>query len=359
MSNVSGLSIVDVAFDAMGGDGGPAFNVEAGLRAAKRGIRVALVGDQAIIEARLEALGGRTPNTLRVVHAPDSIAMDEKPSSAVRKKRDASICVAARLVASGDARSLLSAGNSGAVMASALFDIGRIPGVQRPAIGAVLPTRKGKTVIVDLGANIDPTPVQLAQFAVMGEAYARVALGQSRPRVALLANGSEEQKGSDLTRAAHEILEQCEFDYRGYCEGRDIFEGELDVIVTDGFTGNVLLKTLEGFVSAVRDIVERQIRSSVFATAGAVLLKDVFRKVKDKLDYEQAGAAPLLGIQKRCLVAHGGSSINALTNAIVTADKLAGTRLVETIEESIARHADKGLWPQPKKPRIEAVPEAS
>ena len=348
MSQLSGLSTVDVAVDAMGGDDAPTVPVQAGIQAARKGIRVALIGDEAILEHKVKKYGGKNLSTLRIVHASESIAMDEKPLQAIRKKPDSSMRIAARMVKVQDARAMVSAGNSGAVMAAGLFEIGRIGGVQRPAIAASLPTRKQPTVLIDLGANIDPSPVQLAQFAIMGEAYARAVLHREKPRVGLLANGSEESKGNDLTRETHEILTQSQLDYVGYCEGRDVFEGELDVIVTDGFTGNILLKTLEGFVSTIRDLVERRIRKSLIASAGALLLKDVLRSMKKDLDYERAGAAPLLGLKRRCLVAHGGSSVKAMTNAIHAADQMAGTRIVEMIEDSIRRHAELGLWPPPK-----------
>ena len=357
MTRAPPRTTVDVAVDAMGGDGGPAVPVEAGLLAAKRGIRIALVGDRAVLERELSKLSAKPPPTIRIDHADDVIGMDEKPSTAVRKKRQASVCVAARLVASGEARALVSAGNSGAVMGSALIDIGRIPGVQRPALAACMPTKRGPAVVVDLGANIDPTPVQLAQFAVMGEAYAKAVLERPRPRVALLANGSEEAKGTDLTRAANELLESSTIDYIGYCEGRDIFEGEIDVIVTDGFTGNVVLKTLEGFVTSVRQIVEANIRDSLFASMGALLMRDVLRRVRKQLDYEKVGGAPLLGIAKRCLVAHGAASPTALANAIIAADALSGTQVIETIEARIIEHAELGLWPLPRASK--AVPEVS
>jgi len=338
------MTTVDVAVDAMGGDGAPAIPVEAGLVAAKRGIRVCLVGDATALERELGRLAPKPPPTISIHHPPDIIHMHEK-ASAVRKKRESSIRVAARLVADGQAHALVSAGNSAAVMTSALVDIGRIRGVQRPALAACMPTKKRPAVVMDLGANIDPTPVQLAQFAVMGEAYARAVLERPRPRVALLANGSEEAKGTDLTRATNEILESATIDYVGYCEGRDIFEGELDVIVTDGFTGNVVLKTLEGFVTSVREIVEGHIRGSAIATAGALLMRGVLRDMKKELDYEKVGGAPLLGIDKRCFVAHGASTPNALTNAIVAADALAGSNVIETIADSIAAHGELGLWP--------------
>jgi glycerol-3-phosphate acyltransferase PlsX len=348
MSLLSGLSAVDVAVDAMGGDGAPTIPVRAGIQAARKGIRVALVGDESILERKIKQFGGRRLSTLRIVHASESIEMDEKPLAAVRRKTDASVRVAARMVKDQDARAMVSAGNSGAVMAAGLFEAGRIGGVQRPAIAASMPTRQQPVLLLDLGANVDPSPVQLAQFAVMGAAYARAVLHRDQPRVGLLANGSEANKGNDLTRASHEILLQSELDYVGYCEGRDVFEGELDVIVTDGFTGNVLLKTVEGLVSTIRDLVERRVRKSILASAGALLLKDVLRGLKKELDYESAGAAPLLGLKRHCLVAHGGSSLNAMTNAIYAADQMAGTRVVEMIEDSIRRHAELGLWAPPK-----------
>jgi glycerol-3-phosphate acyltransferase PlsX len=333
-----------IALDAMGGDHAPLVPVEAALLSARKGNAIALVGDEAVVRATLSKLGGAIPKSLELVHAPETIAMDEKPSQAARKKRDSSMSVAARLVAEGKADAMLSAGNSGAAMAVGLIECGRIPGVQRPAIGSAFPTKQQPIVLLDLGANIDPTPVQLAQFAILGEAYSRAVLHRSRPRVALLTNGSEEVKGTELTRAAHEILGNADINYLGYCEGRDIFEGEVDVAVTDGFTGNVLLKTLEGCVSALREIFEREIRGSITATAGALLMRSIFPSVKKKIDYEEAGGAPLLGLEKCCLVAHGSSSVNALVNAVQAAQALVATGLTAEIEASIARNAERGLW---------------
>lgn len=337
-----------IALDAMGGDHAPLVPVEAALISARKGNAIALVGDKIAVEAAIAKIGGGVPKTLELIHASEQIAMDEKPSQAVRKKRDASLVVAARLVHEGKADAMLSAGNSGAAMAAGLIECGRISGVQRPAIGSAFPTKQQPIVILDLGANIDPTPVQLAQFAVLGEAYARSVLHRDQPRVALLTNGSEEVKGTELTRAAHEILGKSPINYAGYCEGRDVFEGDIDVVVTDGFTGNVLLKTLEGCVSAIRSILEREIRGSIAATAGALLMRNIFGSVKRKIDYEEAGGAPLLGLEKSCLVAHGGSSVNALVNAVSAAQHLVTTHLVETIAESVQKHAELGLWAKTK-----------
>lgn len=333
-----------VALDAMGGDHAPLVPVEAALISARQGNAIALVGDEAIVKRAIAKIGGAHPPKLTIVHASETIAMDEKPSQAVRKKRDSSLSVAARLVAEGKADAMLSAGNSGAAMAAGLIECGRIAGVQRPAIASAFPTKKNPIVVLDLGANIDPTPVQLAQFAVLGEAYARAVLHRDKPRVCLLTNGSEEVKGTELTRAAHEILLKTHINYDGYCEGRDIFEGDIDVVVTDGFTGNVLLKTLEGCVSAIKSILEKEIRGSIAASAGALLMRSIFGSVKRKLDYEEAGGAPLLGLEKPCLVAHGGSSVNALVHAIAASQRMVSTNLAEVIRESIARGTEADLW---------------
>lgn len=338
----------------MGGDHGPCVAVEAAVLAAREGVEIVLVGDEAVVRALLAEVAGSEAPPLTVVHAPENIGMEEKPSQAVRRKRHSSMCVAARLVAEGKAEAMVSAGNSGAAMAAGLFELGRLPAVLRPALASAFPTKKQPSVILDLGANIDPTPVQLAQFAVMGEAYARAVLGRARPRVALLTNGSEEVKGTEATRGAHEILTSAKIDYAGYCEGRDLFEGDLDVIVTDGFTGNVVLKSLEGFVVAIKDIFEREIRGSLAATAGALLMRNIFGTVKRKLDYEEAGGAPLLGLERNLLVAHGASSVNALKNALVAARALVNTGLIPAIEAAMRAHADAGLWARGKTHDVES-----
>lgn len=338
----------DVAFDAMGGDFAPERPVEAAVQAVRsHGLRIALVGDPGQLHQRLAALGADGLADLVVVPAEDAIGMDEKPSLAVRRKPKASLNVAAKLVEAGEARAIVSAGNSGAVMAAGLFHIGRIEGVQRPALAACWPTLKAPMVFLDLGANIDPTAVQLAQFALFGEVYARCVLHRSRPRVGLLANGSEEGKGSDLTRATHEILTRAEINYAGYCEGREIWKGDLDVVVTDGFTGNVLLKTLEGFVEAITLSLKSEITRSLVSRAGALLMRGALLAVKQKLDYERVGAAPLLGLEKPVLVAHGGASVNALVHALLAARDRAAQDLEAATLASIERHAGLGLFAPP------------
>lgn len=331
-----------VAIDAMGGDFAPDRPVEAAVEAARRGQPVTLVGHQRAIGRVLDQLAGGVPAELEIVHAEEAIGMDEAPSQAVRKKHDASLRVAVRLVVEGRAGAMLSAGNSGAVMAAGLIDAGRIKGVQRPAIGAVFPTKQRPTVVIDLGANIDPTALQLAQFALMGAAYAKSILGREKPRVGVLCNGSEEKKGNDLTREACAILEQANIDFAGYIEGNQIFDGEVDVIATDGFTGNVVLKALEGFALTMREFIEREVRGNLLAEAGALLMGDIFKRVREKLNYEGAGAAPLLGLTHHCLIAHGRSTVPALVNAIDSASRIASSGANGAIEEMIGAH--ETLW---------------
>ncbi|MCA9552175.1 MAG: phosphate acyltransferase PlsX [Myxococcales bacterium] len=332
-----------IAVDAMGHDTGPQIPVEAALTAALEGTPVTLVGDEARIRQLLSALGGAAPEErLRIVHAPDVVEMGDKPSRALRKKPEASVRVGARRVAEGLEDAFVSAGNSGAVMGAGLLEVGTLPGVERPALASVFPTRKHPVVVLDLGANVEPTPVQLAQFAVMGAAYAEAVLGRAAPRVAVMANGSEEVKGNHLTRATHMLLKQTRLDYRGYCEGGDVFAGDLDVVVTDGFTGNVVLKTLEGLVKTVRGLVKERLETSLLAGAGALLMKDVFMELKDRFDYEGAGGAPLLGLSRPVVVAHGSSTPYAMQSAIRAAGALVRTGVTEVVARRVLDHA--ALW---------------
>lgn len=331
-----------IALDAMGGDHGPAVAVEAGLQAARDGTQICLVGDAAEVERLLTALGGGLPDTLEVVHAAQTVAMHEKPSKALRRRPEASVRVGARRVAQGHADAFVSAGNSGAVMGAGLIEMGRLEGVERPAIASVFPTQNRPVVVLDLGANVDPSAKQLAQFALLGAAYAQAVLGRAEPKVAVLTNGSEEVKGNALTRAAHELLGQSQLDYRGYCEGGDVFAGELDVVVTDGFTGNVVLKTLEGLVKTVRNLAKEGLETSLLAGAGALLMKDLLTELKQRFDYERAGGAPLLGLNHPVIIAHGSSSVNAMRGAIRTAEALVDTQVMQGIARQMKRH--DGLW---------------
>jgi glycerol-3-phosphate acyltransferase PlsX len=330
-----------IALDAMGGDLAPAATVEGALRAHRdRGLEVLLVGDEARLTLELRRLGAGE-NELRIHHASEVVEMDESPGQALRKKKDSSIRVCFELCKSGEAKGMVSAGNSGAVLAGALFVLGRLEGVDRPCIGGSLPTLggHGRAVLVDMGANVECTPEQIVQFALMGEVYARRVLGVAKPRVGVVANGEEEGKGTELTRAAAAALRKPEsgVEFGGYVEGKDVFAGEFDVIATDGFTGNVLLKTAEGAVWAFGQLLKRQIQASRVASAGALLMKDSLEQVKKRVDYEEVGAAPLLGILGTGLIAHGRSTHRAILNALSGAEAFAREHLQDELSAAAKR----------------------
>src|SRR5882757_3692303 len=317
-----------IALDAMGGDLAPAATVEGALRAHReRGLEVLLVGDEPRVreELRRRGAGG---HELRVHHASQAVDMDEHPGQALRKKKDSSIRVAFNLCKDGQATAMVSAGNSGAVLAGGLFVLGRLDHVDRPCIGGFLPSLGpvGRSVLVDMGANVEVTPFQLVLFALR-------VLGVAHPRVGIVANGEEEGKGTDLTRAAAAALRKPESGvaFHGYVEGKDVFAGEFDVIATDGFTGNVLLKTAEGAVWAFGQLLKRQIKSSPMASAGALLLRGQLDQVKKRVDYEEVGGAPLLGIHGVGVIAHGRSSPRAILNALSGADAFAAQRLEDDL----------------------------
>src|SRR5918911_4807284 len=272
----------------MGGDLAPSATVDGALRAHReRGLEIVLVGEETRLRAELRRLGAG-PAELRIHHASQVVEMDEHPGQALRKKKDSSIRVAFDLCKAGEVAGVVSAGNSGAVLAGGLFVMGRLDHVDRPCIGGSLPTLGGvgRAVLVDMGANVEVTPLQLVQFALMGEVYARRVLGIARPRVGVVANGEEEGKGTDLTRAAAAALRKPESGvaFKGYVEGKDVFAGEFDVIATDGFTGNVLLKTAEGAVWAFGQLLKRQIQASAMASAAAVLMRSALEQVRKRVD---------------------------------------------------------------------------
>ncbi|MBK8013285.1 MAG: phosphate acyltransferase PlsX [Deltaproteobacteria bacterium] len=327
-----------IALDAMGGDHAPQVPIEAALVAARSGVAVFLVGPEDILRPALARATTRAPSNLEIIHAPEVIHMAEAPSQAARRKRDSSIAVAFRLVHEGKASAMVSAGNSGAVMATGLFEGGRIAGVQRPALAAAAPTKKEPVLVLDLGANTDPSPSQMAQFAIMGAAYAKTALHRPRPRVGLLTNGTEEGKGTDLTRHTDELLRGLGLDYKGYCEGGDLFEGNLDVVVVDGYTGNVSLKVVEGFMKAIAEFIETEVKKSVITLAGSLFMRRLIPAAKKRLDHEAAGGASLLGLKPNAIVAHGASSVRALGHAIRAAQALAECDVTRAIEAEIAAH---------------------
>lgn len=312
-----------LVLDAMGGDHAPAAAVEGGVLFAREypGHEVVLVGDSSRVREHLARTG--TPGNLHLHHASEVVEMDEHASSAFRRKKDSSLRVGFELVRDGEASALVSAGNSGAVMAGALLVLGRLPGVERPAIATLFPALKGggRCLLLDAGANVDCRPLHLAQFAVMGEAYVRARLGISRPRVAVLSNGEEASKGTQLTREASALLRGSGLEFVGYVEGKDIFSGEVEVVVTDGFTGNIVLKASEGAAMGVAGLLRSAIekRGGLSEKLGALLLQPTLAGLKRVVDYAEYGGAPLLGIQGVGIVAHGRSTPRAIQNALAAA----------------------------------------
>ena len=308
-----------IAVDAMGGDGGVPVSVEGAIAAAREyGLHVVLVGDQKVVERELSRhkVAG-LPITVR--HASQVVEMGEQPSHALRRKRDSSMRVAASLVRDGEAAAFISAGNTGAAMAIAMFTLGMLDGVDRPAIAAVLPSKRGRTILLDVGANIDPKPWHLAQYAVMGHVYARDVLGVAAPRVGLLSVGEEEGKGNELVREVFKRLEESPINFVGNVEGRDIFNGNAEVVVTDGFTGNVCLKVSESLADMLIQFLREEMGRTLSTKLAALLVRPAFRRLWKRVDYTETGGAPLLGINGACIIGHGASPTRAVKNGIRTA----------------------------------------
>jgi glycerol-3-phosphate acyltransferase PlsX len=320
-----------VAVDAMGGDHAPAVVVDGAVSAARRGIRILLVGRPADVSAELARHGSPAHPAIALVGAPDVIAIEEAPLAALRRKPRASIRVAVDLVARREADALFTAGHTGAALIAAHGALGVLPGALRPALAVTMPTRTGAAVLLDAGANVDCRPEHLEQFAIMGAAYARVALDVERPAVGLLSIGAEAGKGNDLIREAHARLSRAPVHFIGNLEARDIFTGRAQVVVCDGFTGNVALKVGEGLVEAVEAML-REDSGSERAGAAAPILARLTRR----LDYAQYGGAPLLGVAGLVLVGHGHSSATAVENGIVTAARLASGKVLERLSSSLA-----------------------
>jgi len=327
---------VCIALDAMGGDAGPAVNVEGGVAAARElGLGVVLVGVQEEIKRHLDRHETRGL-PVKVRHASEVVEMEESPSSALRKKKDSSIRVAVDLVRSGDADAVVSAGNTGAVMAITLVVLGPVPGVERPAIAAVLPTLTGRAILLDVGANVDCKPRHLVQFAIMGNVYARQALGKARPRVGLLSIGEEETKGNELTKEAFRALEEEPgLEFIGNVEGVDVFNGHADVVVCDGFTGNVALKIGESVAETIMALIREEVSADLRSRAAGLLLKPAFRRLQRRLDYSEVGGAPLLGVNGITIISHGRSSAKAIRNAVRVAGDCVRSRVLDNIRDGI------------------------
>ena len=326
-----------IALDTMGTDLAPAPEIEGAIQAAREGFaEIILVGPEEILRKELTRRNVKGL-PLEVVHASEAVTMEDKATKAFRSKRDSSVRVAARLVKEGRADGMISAGNTGAVMTTAKIVLGTLEAVQRPALAAVFPTAPGKpAVLLDVGANVDCKPQHLEQFAVMGEIYYRAIFGAKRPRVGLLSIGEEAHKGNELTREAMELFKRLPINFIGNVEGGDLYNGRADVIVCDGFIGNVALKISEGLAAAISKMLREALASTLASKVGYVLSRKAFRQFKKRVDYSEYGGAPLLGIRGVCVICHGGSNANAIKNAIRVAAEFAEQRVNEKIERDLA-----------------------
>ncbi|MGH7276109.1 MAG: phosphate acyltransferase PlsX [Candidatus Rokuibacteriota bacterium] len=331
-----------IAVDAMGGDHGPAVVVEGAVAAVREfGASIILVGDKAAIEREVVRLNAQSL-AIEICHASQVVGMAESPSHALRRKRDSSLKIAAELVKDGKAAAFISAGNTGAAMAISMFAIGVLPGVDRPAIAAVLPNLRKFTILLDAGANVDPKPWHLLQFAVMGHVYARDILGLDNPRVGLLSVGEEEGKGNELTKEAYELLKDSSLNFLGNVEGRDIYNGRCDVVVTDGFTGNVALKISESLAEMLGNMIKEELRRDTRSKLGAALAMPAFERFRRRVDYTEMGGAPLLGIDGAAIICHGASPVKAIKNAVRVAREWAQAGVNEHIKAALEAEVARG-----------------
>lgn len=329
-----------IAVDAMGGDYAPEAIVDGAVQAARiaRGrFELILVGDERRIRKELSRFAADSL-PLSIYHASEAIGMEESPLQALRAKKDASILVATQLVKKGLADAVVSAGNTGAFMAAALLTLGRLPHVHRPALGSFIPNEKGISVVIDVGANVDSKPANLLQFGVMGSIYMEHIFDISRPKVGLLNIGEEESKGTEVTRQAYKLMKNSNLNFIGNVEGRDILRGTAEVIVCDGFVGNIVLKFAESIIGMLTRTLKKSVGRNIPANLGALLLKPTFRKLRQLMDYQEYGGVPLLGVNGVCIVCHGRSSPKAIRNAIREARKMLELEVNQRLEEAIAQN---------------------
>jgi glycerol-3-phosphate acyltransferase PlsX len=332
--------MIRIAIDAMGGDHAPGHIVDGALAAARHfDLGVTLVGPAAVLEGELARHIGADRERVRIVDAHAVVGMSESPASALRRKPTASIKVAAETVARGDAAALFSAGHTGASVMAAYGAFGMLPGVDRPALAAAIPTRQHPAILLDVGASVECRPHHLLQFAVMGSVYARVAFGIESPRVGLLSIGEEETKGNELTREAHRLLKASPLSFIGNVEARDVYTGAADVIVCDGFTGNVALKISEGLVEVAEDLLREELASTITARVGSLLTLRALRHFRRRVDYSEYGGAPLLGVAGITIVGHGRSTPKAVRNAVAMAYRFAASNFIQRVEREIAHAA--------------------
>jgi len=332
--------VLRIVIDAMGGDQAPEEIVKGVVDAVNEfsDLTCILTGKEGKINRILDNYEFRE-NSIEVVDASQIVTMSDKPSEVLRKKKDSSLIVGTNLVKDNKAEALISAGNTGAVMASGIFNIGRVSEVKRPPIATVFPSKIGKTIVLDAGANVDSNPQHLIQFAIMGQIYAEQVLNITNPRVGLLSIGEEKEKGNKLNKNTYEMMEEENEinNFIGNVEGRDIFKGNCDVVVCDGFVGNIVLKTTEGVASFVFDLLKDTLTKNLKSKLGALLLKDELKKMKEKVDYKQYGGAPLLGLQGLVIISHGSSDAQAIFSAIKVAREAIQNNVVKIIESKLEK----------------------
>ena len=325
-----------IVLDAMGGDHAPQVNVEGAVETVQESddIEVILVGDEAAIKKELKGRKHRS-GRISVVHASQVVEMHEAPTTAIRKKRDSSIRVGVGLVKAGKADAFVSAGHSGAVMGTSLVLLGMSKGVDRPAIATLMPTLRDTFILLDVGANVDCKPENLQQFALMGNIYCKLILGREQPKVGLLSIGEEDVKGNELTKEAFKLIKQSSVNFIGNIEGKDIFTGVADVVVCDGFIGNIALKISEGLAETILKMLKKEISSITAGKIGYLMLKPAIRNFKKRTDYDEYGGAPLLGINGTSVISHGRSSAKAIRNALKVANEFSRKRVYEAISDAI------------------------
>ena len=336
--------LTDIALDAMGSDKAPDPEIRGAIQACRQlPVRVHLVGPEDRLRAALHDASGGEELPIVIVPAAEWITMDDKAADAIRKKKGSSMRVGLRLVKENRVAGFLTAGNTGAAMALAKMVLGALPGVDRPSLSTLLPTSTGsRCVLLDVGANVDCKPHNLEQFAVMGEMYARHVLKIPRPRVGLLSIGEEEGKGNDLTREASPLLRQLSLNFIGNVEGRDIYNGKADVVVCDGFVGNVALKVSEGLAEMFRSLLRESLQATVTRKIGYALSRSAYKQFGKRIDYSEVGGAPLLGVKGVCIISHGRSNANAIKNAIRVAADFASSNMNQRIEEELREYATAG-----------------
>lgn len=331
-----------IAIDGMGGDRGPNIVIEGAVQAVNElGCDVVLVGQKEVLSDELSKHSYKSEK-ISIEHAPQVVEMDDSPVAPIRSKKDSSISIAVNLVKEKRADAVVSAGNTGATVCAATFNLGLLKGIERPGISIVFPTADGgNALMIDAGANIDPKPIHMLQYGFMADAYCRFILGKKSPRVGLLSIGEEETKGTGFIKGAHKLLDETKLNFVGNVEGRDIFTGVIDVVLCDGFVGNVVLKVSESLAGAVSTLLKRELSRNLLTIAGSILCRSTFDALKKELDYAEYGGAPLLGVNGTAIISHGSSSARAIKNALRVAMEFNNQNVNNHILDGLGQYASK------------------